>query len=189
MLTVALRNRPPAGNGTTDVVVHDVTSRGFEPWIRFSPFYPHGGIPVPFTPGRTAMSVEGIWQALKVFAASDVDESKLDITAMRGLKRTERQYGSVLGHRRGLHGSRELLGYVEARRQIYLPSYRWVLDHRVGDLVDELRADSRRHHVVLLDYTTNGDVADVRRPLSHAALVVRYIANDWPSERCSGGPV
>ena len=46
-------------------LVLDVTSRGEEPWVRFSPLYPHGGIPVPFTPGVTAMSVEGIWQALK----------------------------------------------------------------------------------------------------------------------------
>ena len=40
--------------------VVDVTSRGPEPWVRFSPFFPHGGIPVPFSPGSTAMSVEGI---------------------------------------------------------------------------------------------------------------------------------
>jgi len=33
-----------------DVVIIDVTSRGYEPWIRFSPFYPHGNIPVPFSP-------------------------------------------------------------------------------------------------------------------------------------------
>src|SRR5438445_5621679 len=47
--------------------VVDVTSRGPEPWVRFSPFYPHGGIPVPYSPGVESESVEGIWQALKVF--------------------------------------------------------------------------------------------------------------------------
>ncbi|WP_419724253.1 DUF6939 family protein, partial [Mycolicibacterium mageritense] len=93
MLTVALRSRAQANRWPAGVVIHDVTSRGPEPWVKFSPFYPHGGIPVPFTPGRTAMSVEGIWQALKVFADDDVDESKLDVTTMRGLKRTERRYG------------------------------------------------------------------------------------------------
>ena len=25
-------------------LILDVTSRGDEPWVRFSPFYPHGGI-------------------------------------------------------------------------------------------------------------------------------------------------
>ena len=28
----------------------DVTSRSDEPWVRFSPFYPHGGIPIPGSP-------------------------------------------------------------------------------------------------------------------------------------------
>ncbi|WP_374223344.1 hypothetical protein [Streptomyces sp. F63] len=47
--------------------VIDVTSRAPEPWVRLSPFYPHGGIPVPYCDDVTSESVEGIWQALKVF--------------------------------------------------------------------------------------------------------------------------
>ena len=31
-----------------------------------SPFYPHGGIPIPFSGSVTSQSVEGIWQGLKV---------------------------------------------------------------------------------------------------------------------------
>src|SRR3954467_9461445 len=108
-----------------DATVIDVTSRGPQPWIRFSPFYPHGGIPVPCSPEQTGMSVEGIWQGLKVFARQDVDPSKLANTTMRGLKRSPRQFGAVLGHRAGLQGDR-LLTYAEARRLIYLPTYRWV---------------------------------------------------------------
>jgi hypothetical protein len=44
-----------------DTTLIDVTSRGPLPWVRFSPFYPHSGIPVPLSPGQTGMSVEGIW--------------------------------------------------------------------------------------------------------------------------------
>ena len=179
-LTVALRRHLLTLTKQPDVVIHDLTSRGPEPWVRFSPFFPHGGIPVPFTPGRNAMSVEGIWQGLKVFASADVDESKLDVTGMRGLKRSERRFGRVLGHRRGLHGQ-QLLDYLDARMQIYLPSYRWVLDNYVTDLVDILRAEAEHGNVVLLDYSTNGEVGDVRRPLSHAHLVARYVAGHWPT--------
>ena len=32
-----------------DPIILDVTSKGPEPWVRFSPFYPHGSIPVPFS--------------------------------------------------------------------------------------------------------------------------------------------
>jgi hypothetical protein len=163
-------------------VIVDVTSRAEEPWVRLSPFYPHGGIPVPFSPGLTSRSVEGVWQALKVFATADVDPAKLEVTSMRGLKRTVRKHGEVLGHRRGMAGD-ELLSYEDARRSIYLPAYRWVLEHRTADLVDELRTLSHTSEVVLLDYTTNGDVADLAVPLSHAALVRLYVEDQWPADR------
>src|SRR5882672_55967 len=160
-------------------LVLDVTSRSPEPWRRFSPFFPHGGIPVPFSPEHHSMSVEGIWQALKVFEHADVDPSKLRITNMKGIKRTIRGFGRVLGHREGLTGTR-LLSYVAARRRIYLPSYRWVLEHALGELVGELAQRAARDPVVLLDYETNEDVSDVARPLSHAALIASYVARTWP---------
>lgn len=159
----------------------DVTSRAAEPWVRLSPFYPHGGIPVPFSDGVGSESVEGVWQALKVFEHEDVDPGKLRVTTMKGLKRTVRKHGAVRGHRAGLDGG-ELLGLEEARRRIYLPTYRWVLEHCVGDLVEELRGMLEVRDVVLLDYTTNGRIGDFSSPLSHAALVALFVKGWWPVE-------
>lgn len=102
-------------------VIIDVTSKGAEPWVRFSPFYPIGGIPVPGWEGSTSASMEGIWQGLKVFETADIDEASFDNASMRGLKRTVRKHGRVLGHRFGPGG--KLLAYVDARRRIYLPAY------------------------------------------------------------------
>lgn len=68
-------------------LIADVTSKGPEPWVRFSPFYPHGGIPIPNTPEQIAQSVEGLWQGLKVFEKEGIDPSKWSITTMRGIKR------------------------------------------------------------------------------------------------------
>jgi hypothetical protein len=158
--------------------VVDVTSKGPAPWVRLSPFYPHGGIPVPFTPEVTGESVEGIWQALKVFDGADVDATKLRVTTMTGLKRTVRRFGAVRGHRAGLEGA-DLLPYEEARRRVYLPTYRWVLENRVEAEVAELRSLAAEREVVLLDYTTNGDVTDLSTPLSHAALVARHVRGEW----------
>ena len=157
----------------------NVTSRGDEPWVRFSPFYPHGDIPVPLSPGVTASCVEGIWQALKVFETADVDPAKLSVTTMTGLKRTTRRLGRVLGHRTGLGGDR-LLPYLDARRAIYLPAYRWVLENRLADEVARLKQLATTKDVVLLDYETNGDVNDLSRPLSHASLVAAYVRGEWP---------
>ena len=161
--------------------IFDVTSRGPQPWVRFSPFYPHGNIPVPFSPGVVSASVEGIWQGLKVFERSDVDPSRFSVTTMKGLKRSARTYGNVLGHRHGVTGER-LLSYAEARRAIYLPVYHWVLTNCLQDLLAGLRERTTSQAVILLDYETNCDLNDLARPLSHAGLVKRYIEGQWPQE-------
>lgn len=151
----------------------DVTSKAPEPWVRFSPFYPVGDIPVPFSDGHTSQSVEGIWQGLKVFEEKDVDEAAFYITSMKGIKRTVRKNGRCLGHRQGI-GGEQLLGYVEARKRIYLPSYRVVLERNQA-LVSQLDQMQREGHVVLLDYETNGDIENTRKPLSHAWLMRYWI--------------
>lgn len=157
----------------------DVTSRGPEPWIRFSPFFPHGEIPVPMSAG-TAQSVEGIWQGLKVFETTDVDPTRFAVASMSGLKRTTRRFGVVRGHRAGVKG-KSLLSYLDARFAIYLPVYRFVLEHRLTKELEQLRILGERGQVVLLDYETNADVEDVSRPLSHASLVIAWLTDAWPT--------
>lgn len=163
----------------------DVTSRGPDPWVRFSPFHPHEGVPIPFSDGRVGASVEGIWQGLKVFETADIDPAKFENRTMKRLKRTVRRFGTCLGHRRGVDGT-ELLGYREARWQIYLPCYRFVLAERLADEVAKLRALGADQTVVLLDFGKNGQPDDLRQPLSHAALLARWLNDDWP-ERADPG--
>ncbi|MGL4553103.1 MAG: DUF6939 family protein [Gemmataceae bacterium] len=160
-------------------LVLDLTSKGPEPWVRFSPFFPHGGIAVPNSPGVEAQSVEGLWQGLKVFEREDIDPSKWAVTSMAGIKRAGKSRGAVRGHRFGV-GSDILLGYRDARVRIYLPAYRWVLEHRLAPLVAELRGHAAGRTVVLLDYETNGDIDDLSSPLSHAALVKMHLEGAWP---------
>jgi uncharacterized protein DUF6939 len=164
-----------------EALIFDLTSKGPEPWVRFSPFYPHGDIPIPNSPGAVAQSVEGLWQGLKVFEREDIDPGKWAITSLSGIKRSGRSRGAVRGHRFGI-GSDVLLGYREARRRIYLPAYRWVLENHLAHLVGILRQHLAEKSVVLLDYETNGDLADLSRPLSHAALVKYHLEGSWPSE-------
>ncbi len=162
-----------------DAILADVTSQAKDGLVLLSPFYPHGGIPVPFSEGMTSMSVEAIWQGLKVFEGCDVDTSLFANTTMKNMKRTVRKYGKPLGHRKGVHG-KELLGYVEARHQIYLPAYRWVLENKVQHIIERLREASKTKTIVLLDYATNCDVDDPSKPLSHAYLVKAYAEGLYP---------
>ena len=159
--------------------VIDLTSKGEVPYVRFSPFFPLGEIPVPYSSGIFSQSVEGLWQGLKVFETTNIDISKFEIKTMKGLKRTVRKFGNCLGHRKGIT-SKELLGYVEARKLIYLPAYHWVLENKLKEEVDALRQLATESELVFLDYETNGKVENPDKPLSHAWLVKYYIEDNWP---------
>jgi hypothetical protein len=100
---------------------------------------------------------------------------------MKNLKRSARTYGKVLGHRQGVTGE-QLLAYAEARHTIYLPSYHWVLTHYLQDLLTNLQALERERTVIVLDYETNCDLANLARPLSHAGLIKRYLEGQWPQD-------
>jgi hypothetical protein len=159
--------------------VIDVTSKGKEPFVRLSPFYPHGNIPVPFSTSTFAYSVEGIWQGLKVFEQADIDTSKFEVQNMKGIKRTVRKFGKPLGHRKGINGT-ELLDYLTARKQIYLPSYAWLLQNKTTNEVDQLIQIALRQDLVLLDFETNADIDNTKKPLSHAALIKKFIDKKYP---------
>ncbi|KHJ36700.1 hypothetical protein PBAC_31260 [Pedobacter glucosidilyticus] len=157
----------------------DVTSKATTSLVKLSPFYPHGDIPIPFSENRKAKSVEGIWQALKVFESADIDEAMFSNDTMKDIKRTVRKYGKPLGHRKGVNGT-ELLNYIDARIQIYLPSYLWVLENKVSEIIGRLKEVSQKEDIVLLDYETNCDVLNPEKPLSHAFLVKAYLESVYP---------
>jgi len=159
--------------------VIDVTSKGDFPFVKLSPFYPHGNIPVPFSQNYFAKSVEGIWQGLKVFELEDIDTSKFEIADMKGIKRTVRKFGKPLGHRKGIFGQ-ELLDYLTARKQIYLPTYAWVLQNLTTKEIDLLVEIAKRTDLILLDYETNCDIENIKKPLSHAGLVKKFIDKKYP---------
>lgn len=157
-----------------DALIIDVTSKAMDDMVRLSPFYPHGGIPVPFSSGCTSMSVEGIWQGLKVFEHYGIDVQMFRNATMKNIKRTVRRFGKPLGHRKGI-ASTELLSYIDARMLIYVPAYKWMLENKAQEQVQKIREWSENKTVILLDYNTNEDIADPSTPLSHAAMVKAYI--------------
>lgn len=183
MIYIANKRRKEEGikKQHPNAIILDVTSKAG--WAQqLSPFYPHGGIPIPNSEGMTGMSVEGIWQGLKVFETQGVSYSHFRNASMKGLKRTVRTLGKPLGHRYGTK-SAELLDYIEARIAIYLPTYKWVLENvpAVKDLVGRIRAKSLTTEIVFLDYNTNEDYTNLKSPLSHAALIKLYIEERYPN--------
>ena len=181
MIIVESKRKKPATilKKYPDAILADVTSGAKDGLVKLSPFYPHGGIPVPFSEGYTATCVEAIWQGLKVFEGCDVDTSLFQNDTMKGLKRTVRRYGKPLGHRKGVNGT-ELLGYIEARKQIYIPTYKWVLENKVASIIEKMKEASKNKTIVLLDYDANADVENAKKPLSHASLIKAYVEGTYP---------
>ena len=170
-----LKNYPNA-------LILDISSKGEQPWVKFSPFYPHGNIPIPPLSDNQkyfSQTVEGIWQGLKVFEGEDIDRSKFAIKNMEGIKRTVRKFGKPLGHRYGVVG-KELLDYPTARTKIYLRTYAWVLDNLLQNEIQLLKEKAEKQNLVLLDYNTNEDIENYKSPLSHAGLVKRYLLKKYP---------
>lgn len=165
-----------------EAVIIDVTSKAKDEYQQLSPFYPHGKIPIPFSEGQTAQSVEGIWQGLKVFEKEDVFWPAFENRTMKNIKRTVRKNGLPKGHRRGLKGE-EVLGYIEARIEIYLPAYEWVLKNKCSELLKSLTNLATGRTLILLDYETNTDIFNEKKPLSHAGLVKAYIEGKYPSTK------
>lgn len=165
-----------------NALIIDVTSKSESKWVQLSPFYPHGGIPVPNSEGVVATCVEAIWQGLKVFQNADIDLTVFRNDTMKDLKRTTRRYGIPKGHRFGVY-SNELLSYIEARKKIYIPSYYWVLKNKVWSMVNELVEISKSKDIVLLDYETNCDIENGSKPLSHAYLIKRFIEENFQIEK------
>jgi len=176
MIIIASKRRKPENllKKYPNAILADVTSQAKDGLVKLSPFYPHGGIPVPFSEGVTAMCVEAVWQGLKVFENCGIDTELFKNDTMRNIKRTVRKFGKPLGHQKGVF-SNELLGYIEARKLIYIPTYQWVLKHKVQDIVDRMAEASKTRTIILLDYDTNDDVENPKKPLSHASLIKNYV--------------
>lgn len=155
---------PPAG---TEWI--DVSSSGEPPLNQLSPFYPHGGIPIPGLDGQRADSVEGIWQGLKVI------RGKIAPRFFEG--GGQKRVGKPLGHQWG--DSKRLLGIVEARRKIYIPAYEWMLENRIDRvLLDEFVSNAFRGvPQFFYDREDNGSIGK-DAPLAHASVLV-----DWLNRR------
>ncbi len=70
-----------------------------------------------------------------------------------------------------------MLGAIDARRLIYVPTYEWVLEHRIDPGVIRGFIDAALAGVVqhFHDVGDNGDPNDANQPLAHAAVLVRYL--------------
>lgn len=144
----------------------DVSSTAEPPFNQFSPFYPHGDIPIPGMTDGTADSVEGIWQGLKVIRGKTAPRYFHGGGRKRGGKPAGHQFGK----------EKRLLTLTEARRRIYIPAYEWMLEHCVDpDVLEEIHHQAFRGiPQFFYDREDNGSL-EKDQPLAHAKVLVDFL--------------
>lgn len=159
-LQVRTSKQPP------DAVWVDVSSSGDPPLDQLSPFYAHGGIPIPGMDSKRSDSVEGIWQGLKVI------RGKIAPRFFEGGGR--KRVGKPRGHQFG--DSTRLLGIEEARRKMYVPAYEWMLENCIDETILSGFIDQAFRGVpqYFYDREDNGSIGK-DAPLAHAKLLADYL--------------
>jgi hypothetical protein len=159
-LPFRLRDQAPKG-----AVVYDVSSYADHPYCTLSPFWPHGGIPVPGMSGTTSDSVEGIWQGLKLIGGKIAPRYFSGQGCKRGGVPRGHQYGD------------KLLKIVDAREKVYRVSYEWMLEHRadpelLGSFIEQALAGVPQY---FHDVSNNGRIGNPDEGWAHAAVLVQYL--------------
>ena len=155
-------------------IIIDVSSKAKSVFAQLSPEYLHDGIPVPNSGWLTANSVEGIWQGLKVFEKEDIDRSCFEYDSINNQRRTTLDCGKMLGHRFGTNGI-EILNHTDAERRIFIPTYRWVLDYKLQDVISYLRNLNNFKTIVLFDGNFNDELDNCNDHISHVYLLKAYL--------------
>jgi len=173
-------------SGMTDIDhegIIDLTFSGKSPWNKFSFLFPHGNIPIPFTNKKKfGMSVEGIWQSLKVFEKDGIDLTRLSIINGKGVRRNPTKYsGTLQGFQAGVLEGSKILPIHKARYKILFPTYKFILDNYLQNEIHQLHnmlLNGKR--LILLDTSTSTDPDGL--DFSCAWLVKKYLKGEYPTE-------
>ena len=144
-------------------IIIDITTinRG-NTFAKLSSYYPHGGIPIPNTPNQYLSSVNKVWQELCVQKSNF---NKLEC--------------QNLFFRKGLHIN-EYWTYTEARREIFIPLYCWMLENKAYDIVEYLREQLLSRTILIVDKSINCKIDNIDEPLSVAFLLQAYLEGKEP---------
>lgn len=155
-----------------NVIAIDVSAKAPDGWGVLAASFDHGDLRVPGHPNAVARTVDGVWEALKRFQAEGEDLALLESPKPRKRRATEAT-GALLGH---VYDGKVIDEEAEARRQIYLPAYHWMVKNAPAAKAkfEELLELARTNTVHLYDGTENGNIYDPRA-LSHAALLAELV--------------
>lgn len=139
--------------------VNLVSTNGEKYICPLSPYYQHGRIPIPFSQSVCGKSVFDVWNILRVDDNSSSNQ--------------------LIRFRKGV-GSNEYWDLVEARCNILIPVYCWMLENKVFEHIEYLRKVSATSRIVIFDKSTCCDIYNSNTPLAVSYLLKSYIEGSGP---------
>lgn len=140
-------------------IVIDLIGNQYSSLSILSPYYLHGGIPIPYSLSVCGKSVFDVWETLRV----------IDNGAQK----------KVAKFRKGV-GVNEYWDLAGARRNILIPVYGWMLENKVFKHIQYLRRMSTTTDIVILDKSTNCEIDNTDMPLSISYLLKSYLEGHGP---------
>lgn len=149
MINIFSRDQLASQSKVENAIIIDMSYRSTTMTSCLSPYFPWGNIPVPFSTGMVAQSAMSIWEGLKVFEFGDVDIKVFSYKHKEDLNRANLSLGNLIGYRRGMNYD-YIYDENEAYRQIFIPTYQWILEHRAFKTIQWLR-HYLRENIILID--------------------------------------
>ncbi len=173
------RNNGQSGRkigGLKSSIFYDTSSRSFFGQY-LSPFSTKGVLkPVPGNQDFYSKSVEGIWQGLKII------DQKTDYSLFESEKPKKRKF-EPYSETKFKYNCQEI-GLIEARKKIFMPAYKFMLDIVVPQALIEniMRTYHAGVNQYFYDVDDNRDIDDATRSYSHSSLLVELLdekVNDY----------
>lgn len=157
-------------------IIIDVTSKSPDlTFVKLSPYYVwQEGLSIGDDGACIGYSVEAIWQGLKVFQNEGIDNHMITTKNIKQIKKRNAtaSRGSIIGHR----FNSKIYSYIDARKELYIPLYKYMLKRYLTKEIELLCGLVKEdNNIVLLDYYENGDIENVKHPLSHASIIAFVI--------------
>lgn len=168
MICIVTQNEIPYVNGNHSINI-DLTRCKY-----LSPFYAWGDIPVPYSGKSTAISLVSLWEGLKVFENADIDCSLFKLNNVFDVIRSEAELGRLIGYRRGIYGN-YIFSEEEALKNIFVRTYRWILEHKVYKFISYMRTQSKENDIIFYEGCSCNNYCGYKLPVSIAALLKDYI--------------
>ena len=164
-----VENAKMARKNWPGAVVLDVTLNGG--MKKLDPSFPLKKVRIPGIKGKTALSVSGVWEGLKIFKNKNtIDETFFISEKKNGKIRNCKSYGKLLGVKVG----ESVLDVERGIEEVFVRTYKEVIKERFKIILKSLKQESEKKTVVLLDYAEGNE----KYPVSHCEILKEMIDED-----------